>query len=318
MNKYINLNRLEFFITNACTGKCKHCSEYERLHLKESINAEAAVNVIKKLEGKFALESVMTFGGEPLLFADTVCAVHTAANDSLIPERQLITNGFFSENEQKIDEVAEKLCCSGVNSILISVDVFHQEFIPLETVMKFAEAVTKYGIPSILAHPSWVVSEIHENPYNTETKELLKTFTDKGFGTSKGNHVFPFGAALNHLNEYFPPPEEIDLSVPCGSAPYTTRLDNIDCFGINPNGDVRLCALTIGNIYEDDILNIVENYDPHKIAEVKALLEGGVSGLLHFAKLRGIEVDISKCRSACGVCKKVMEALTEKNKMCRV
>lgn len=28
MNEYIkNLNRIEFVVTRACTGKCKHCSE---------------------------------------------------------------------------------------------------------------------------------------------------------------------------------------------------------------------------------------------------------------------------------------------------
>ena len=28
MNKYLkNLNRIEFIVTYACTGRCKHCSE---------------------------------------------------------------------------------------------------------------------------------------------------------------------------------------------------------------------------------------------------------------------------------------------------
>jgi hypothetical protein len=26
MNKYINLNRLEFIVTHKCSSKCKHCS----------------------------------------------------------------------------------------------------------------------------------------------------------------------------------------------------------------------------------------------------------------------------------------------------
>lgn len=43
MNKYLkNLQRIEFVITYACTGRCKHCSEGEHTALGEHINAEKA------------------------------------------------------------------------------------------------------------------------------------------------------------------------------------------------------------------------------------------------------------------------------------
>jgi hypothetical protein len=29
MNRYIDLNRIEFVITDACSGRCKHCSNGE-------------------------------------------------------------------------------------------------------------------------------------------------------------------------------------------------------------------------------------------------------------------------------------------------
>jgi len=48
----------------------------------------------------------MTFSGEPLLFFDTVCKIHTAALDCGVPKKQLITNGFFSRDERRIDEYA--------------------------------------------------------------------------------------------------------------------------------------------------------------------------------------------------------------------
>lgn len=37
MNEYLkNLNRIEFVITDSCTGKCKHCSQGN--HILEIIN----------------------------------------------------------------------------------------------------------------------------------------------------------------------------------------------------------------------------------------------------------------------------------------
>lgn len=104
---YIDLNRIEFVITDACSGKCKHCSAGEHTSVGASVDANAAITAIKRLAGKFKIGSVMTFGGEPLLYADTVCKIHAAARDYGIPRRQIITNGYFSHDEQKINKMAE-------------------------------------------------------------------------------------------------------------------------------------------------------------------------------------------------------------------
>ena len=312
MNRYIDLNRIEFVVTDACSGRCKHCSNGERPSSGESIDADAAVAVVNRLAAGFAVDSVMTFGGEPLLYPETVCMIHAAACDCGIPKRQLITNGYFSKDEHRIDEVAQALRDSGVNDILLSVDVFHQEFIPLEPVVTFADALLRNNVPSLRVQPAWVVNENSVNPYNTETKRLLKLFTDKGIYTNEGNNIFPSGNALKYLGEYFQPQGEIDLSLPCGSMPYTERLDGVRCFGINPNGDVNLCSVTIGNIYRTDIQDIVDHYDPYSNPAWSAVLIGGVAELLRYAESQNVDIDMSDCRSACGVCRKAMSAIEKK------
>ena len=314
MNHYIDLNRVEFVITNSCSGQCKHCSNGDHVGEGGSINANAAVAALKQLAWRFDIQSAMTFGGEPLLFAETVCKIHAAARDCGIPKRQLITNGFFSNDDRRIDEVAEILCKSGVNDILLSVDVFHQEYIPLYPVTHFAESLLRNGAPSLRVQPAWVVNEEHENPYNAETKRLLKLFADIGIQVNEGNNIFPSGNALKNLTEYFAPPEKVDLSLPCGSMPYTGRLDEVSCFSIGPTGDVDLCSITIGNIYASDVLSIVDSYDPYSDPASRAVLNGGVSALFDYAKSHGIAIDISDCRSACGVCRKAMSVLKREDK----
>ena len=176
MNTYIqNLNRIEFLITLACTGRCKHCSEGDHTTSGKCIDSNAAVQVIYKLCNEYNIESLMTFGGEPLLHPDEVCRIHTAAREMNIPERSLITNGFFSKDEEKIKSVAMKLGQSGVNGILLLVDAFHQETIPLKPVKDFAKAVQNAGI-SIRTNPAWLVNKEAENPYNQQTYEILKEF----------------------------------------------------------------------------------------------------------------------------------------------
>ena len=313
MSNYINLNRIEFVVTNACSGKCKHCSWGELPDKGKCIDADLAVSVVQQLAERFEITSLMTFGGEPLLFANTVCKIHAAARDAGIDGRSIITNGFFSKDESKIDDVAKNICASGANYIMLSVDAFHQEFIPIDTALKFAEALLTHKIPQLKVHPALVVNEEYENDYNAETKRLLRIFSDKGIAISNGNNIAPFGNAQKHLSEFYPPLGKADLSVPCGSAPYSSRPDSIDCISINPNGDVIACG-KIGNIYNTNILDIIDSYDPHKIPAIKAVLDGGVSQLLLYAKSLGITTDISDCHSACRVCKKVREAINENNK----
>ena len=182
MNVYLkNLERIEFIVTMACTGRCIHCSEGSHVSGGVHIDGEAAAKAIADVCGKYDIRSLMTFGGEPLLCPETVCMIHRAARAAGIPQRDVITNGFFSRNPERIKEVAEMLAESGVSRILLSVDAFHQETIPLGPVKRFAECAVSAGICTELS-PAWLVSRDDDNPYNIRTRELLGEFADTGTG----------------------------------------------------------------------------------------------------------------------------------------
>ena len=176
MNQYIkNLNRIEFVITMACTGRCKHCSEGEHFSNGEHIDGDVAAKAVHDICRSYDIKSIMTFGGEPLLYPGDVCKIHAAAKEAGIPERDLITNGFFSKDEERIKEVVHMLAENGVKRVLLSVDAFHQETIPIEPIMFFAECVKKEGI-LIQVNPAWLVSKEDNNPYNIRTREILREF----------------------------------------------------------------------------------------------------------------------------------------------
>lgn len=121
-----------------------------------------------------------------MLYPETVYAAHSAAAEMGIPKRQLITNGFFSRNSAVINQAAQSLARAGINEILLSADAFHQETIPLEPVQVFAEAAIEFGI-RLRAHPAWVVSKQHNNPYNRRTAEIMEEFEQLGIVQSDGN-----------------------------------------------------------------------------------------------------------------------------------
>lgn len=250
MNPYFkNLNRIEFVVTLACTGRCKHCSEGDHVLKSEHIDGAAAARMIGRLCSVYAIDSLMTFGGEPLLYADEVCRIHAAAREQRITKRQLITNGFFSKDPEKIRKTTMELAQSGVNDILLSVDAFHQETIPIEPVKEFAQAVIEAGIP-LRAHPAWLTGPESVNPYNLRTHEILREFGQMGIPVSDGNIIFPDGNALKYLSEYFDLSEE-------ASNPYDEDPEDMRSLCVSSNGDVPG-----GNIYQGDILETIENYTP--------------------------------------------------------
>ncbi len=198
MNEYVkNLNRIEFVVTMACTGKCKHCSEGEHVNCKGHIDADIAVTSIREVCKNYRIESLMTFGGEPLLYPEVVCTIHRTAAEMGIGKRQLITNGFFSNNHERIKEVVKNLEDSGVNELLLSVDAFHQETIPIEPVKYFAECVAESKI-HIKLSPAWLVSEDNDNPYNIRTREVINEFESLDIPVGSGNVIFPSGNALKY------------------------------------------------------------------------------------------------------------------------
>ena len=250
MNIYTrNLNRIEFMVTLACTGKCKHCSEGTHDASGKFLDCDAAIEVVRRVANQYKIESLMTFGGEPLLRWETVCGIHAEARKNGIPKRQLITNGYFTKDRNQMHIAVRELGKSGVNAILLSVDVFHQETIPIDVVKEFANLVKSEGIP-LRTHPAWLVSKKKDNFYNGETRKILREFEKMGIGASDGNTIFPGGNALIYLKEYF---NENDNVV----NPYVEDPEDIRAICIGPDGGVLG-----GNIYEKDILDILSSYLP--------------------------------------------------------
>ncbi|OYD16520.1 hypothetical protein CH333_03200 [candidate division WOR-3 bacterium JGI_Cruoil_03_44_89] len=303
MSRYLTVNRIEFAVTYLCNAKCKHCySIQNKKSFPKHIDKPLAVKIVKKVGEKYSPESIMTFGGEPLLFPEIVCAIHKEAMDVGIPSREIITNGYWSKNAKKIIEIAKNLAESGVNEIYVSVDAFHQEQISLDIVRKTIESCLQEGIENIVWDPCWVVSEDNDNQYNQKTKSILKELEDLPVRKSEGNVMEPDGLALINLKEFLPPKEKIPAGK-CGSMPYTDPLDSVKGICVEPDGEIAVCNdFYIGNAFKSDIINLIEDYDPFKIPEMRAIIENGMEGLINWARTKGVEPDPEGYYSICQMC----------------
>jgi hypothetical protein len=248
-NPYLkNLNKIEFVVSYACTGRCKHCSEGDHALCGERIDPQIAADAVRSIAAEYDIRTVMTFGGEPLLYPEAVYAIMNAAWELEIPHRQIITNGFFSKDRQKIREVVERLAACGVNDLLLSADAFHQETIPLDIVKSFAREVKEKGIPIRLS-PAWLVNKTDDNPYNRKTCEILNVLSSMGIPVGDGNVIFLEGNARKYLAEYYAE------SIPAN--PYVEDPRDVRCISFSPNGDVLN-----GNVYHRNIIDIIKDYIP--------------------------------------------------------
>jgi tRNA(Arg) A34 adenosine deaminase TadA len=68
----MDINRIEFTVTNACTGRCKHCSVgYFWDEVKASIDKNMAVSVVAELSKEYNIQSVMT-SSDPTAHAEMI------------------------------------------------------------------------------------------------------------------------------------------------------------------------------------------------------------------------------------------------------
>ncbi len=304
-DKQIDLKRIEFFITHKCTSHCDHCSVFskEKNISNETIGLIQAENLITEICSNYQIDSVMTFGGEPMLYPELVCRIHKTAKNCGTPTRQIITNGFWSKNKNRIDEIVSMLVGSDVNELMVSIDCFHEKHLDYDVVKYTVEQLLKMINGSVQLHPVWVRDKNDVNKYNEKTQELLMEFENLNVSITQGNILFPSGRALITLKEYFPEPC-MNITGSCKDQPYADIPNEIRSICVEPNGDIVACN-TIGNINTQSIADILKQYDYRNDQVLNAMVENGSQGLYKLAKSNGIDLSKDGYYSVCELCKDV-------------
>ncbi|MBT9146942.1 MAG: hypothetical protein DDT32_00693 [Syntrophomonadaceae bacterium] len=315
MPDFFNVKRIEFVITKKCSGWCEHCSVIttDRNPDNSYADFDKLIEAVQVVVHRFSVASMMTYGGEPLLYPEITSQLHHVGLLHKIPSRELITNGFFSKESDRITSVANILIKSGVNKIFLSVDSFHQEHIPIEYVELFINSMLKVGFRDILLHPAWLISPKSDNDYNNnKTWEIINSLQQKyDIASSKGNVIVPAGLSRENLRQYYEN-IEFDLSIRCGEIPFTNPLTDISNLRFLPNGNVNICrGLTIGNIFSDSIDTILEKYNPFNNSITSMILNGGIKKLTEYLSENGIVIDASQYYGLCDFCSDCIKSIHE-------
>ena len=146
------------------------------------------------------------------------------------------------------------------------------------------------------------MSKDHDNPYNRKTKAILEQLKDLPVEEGEGNNAQPEGRAILLLKDFLPPKTKTPKGK-CGDVPYTEELDSVKTICVVPDGRIAVCTdFYIGNAFETDIIGIIENYDPFRLPEAKAIIENGIEGLINLARTRDVEPDPEGYYNVCHMC----------------
>jgi hypothetical protein len=122
----------------SCTPKGGKLLEKGRI--KEYIRQAKAVGTV---------ENIAFTGGEAILHYDQLLDCVSFAADSGF-NVTLVTNGFWATDEDKGFKMMERLARAGLRQVSVSLDKYHQEYVPLETARRALRILGKLGILSMV------------------------------------------------------------------------------------------------------------------------------------------------------------------------
>lgn len=133
-----SIKELGVVVGYKCSFKCAHCctghGRTQGLSPEEILAVISAINL-------HAPRSLLFVGGETTLYLDTINEILSAANNLSHRRVSITTNGYFARSERAA--VAVLLAFRKLDSVQLSYDKFHAEFLPFENVVNLYAACRK-------------------------------------------------------------------------------------------------------------------------------------------------------------------------------
>jgi MoaA/NifB/PqqE/SkfB family radical SAM enzyme len=235
-------------------------------------------------------------GGEPFFhYGHLIECFEAAREEGMLPLGKLETNA--CKNDELARERVAEIERFGIVRLHISSDVFHQEFIPIESVRTAAriarevlgEEKVQVGFQKFLDDPI-DVGALTEDEKTEAHRDVLKRYPWRIVGRA--------AKALSHLVERHP--AETFAGDDCARKILKRRSIHID-----PHGNVfpSTCSgIILGNAKKKPLSDICETFEYREHPLVKTLVEHGPVPLLEEAVRHGFSDDGGGYSTKCHLC----------------
>lgn len=273
---------------------------------KDYITKEKAEEIANLLH-KAGTFSVHIGGGEPFIDFDGLCILVQALKRHGIGIDYIETNGFWAKNEDAARRKLEVLKRLGVYSVMVSVDPYHIEFVPLELPLKLCTLLDEFGFDYFIWQHKFLKRLMQLDITKTHTKEELQKVlgedyeieTAREYGLGINGRALAFADRIyeKHPAEYF----ATDEKCPTITHPHHCH---IDLYG---NGIPSRC--TGISLPAEDYLEC--STDKEKYPVYARLVSGGLKELLEYAAENGFEEAAGGYPTKCALCYDVRRYLFE-------
>jgi MoaA/NifB/PqqE/SkfB family radical SAM enzyme len=286
-------------LTYRCNASCADCYESSSPQKRSSLPLEDAREYLSELKKLGFTGPRLHFGGgEPFYqYEHLIGCLEAAGEQGLLPLGKLETNGFWCKSDELTRQRLTEIQRLGIVQLHVSSDVFHQEFIPMDSVRRavrigrevLGEEGVRVGFQSFFENPIDVRALTQE--------EKVEVFR----GALKQHPWRIVGRAartLSHLVERHP--KETFAGDHCARKLLKRRTIHID-----PHGNVfssTCTGITLGNARKQPLSELYRTFKYRDHPLVKTLVERGPLPLLEEAIQCGFDADEEGYATKCHLC----------------
>ena len=296
MRQINRLNHGGIMANYQCNAACRHCL-YACSPDRDSgyITKESASEICTLLiEG--GCRSVHIGGGEPFLNFDGLINLLEAARATSLKIEYVETNGSFAANESEAVRYLRELIDVGVDNLCISLDPFHAEYIPFELPLRLAKICRENNFGFFLWQERFLQGLSQVEPDIAHSRKSLEDQispryvieTAHRYGLSMGGRAINIEAEFSELKAT----HTLIETKPCRHLTSTEHF-HVDMYGsFIPPGCTGIAI---------PLSEAVGGMPSGKYMAFEALVTGGVSGLVSFAKKQGFRPN-DQYTSRCALC----------------
>ena len=288
-------------ITNyVCTAACRHCMFASSPNRpKDFISDEMSENIAKTLS-RAGTSSVHIGGGEPFMDFRALCSLIKALSRYGIAVDYIETNAFWCKDDDYVLDRLNTLKNLGVSTVMVSVDPFHIEFVPLERAVRLCVLLDKCDFEYFVWKEQYLRKFISIGLDRTKTytkSELCEILGDDYITQTASEYGLGMnGKALNIAKDLFEmhPAEQFLSDSPCRSVSSVSHC-HIDLYGnIVPPGCPGISAKA------EDFLSM--NLPKETYPVLSRLVNGGINSLYSYACENGFVPNKNGYPSRCSLC----------------
>ena len=310
-SRTIDVQGISIIATYGCNLACRHCF-FERQQNADYLNPSLLARQLAPLAGAFRW--IHFTGGEPLLSEGSFFELLRAVSQHHTGNIGVATNGYWARDAGEARRIIERMLDGGVDGVSLSVDVFHQESVPLQRVENAARVLSDLHI----AEHCWlVVSLLAEETeeaasLNSRSMEMARKVSGVSDIPIAETHVRPIGRGSY---AYSPGVDSPGVGSP-GAPPLPAGpcRDLACCLGetgpfeprmlwLDPQGTVLICyGIAVGSIHETPLEELLANYDAGKNPILSTLAKEGPIGLYRLANRKGRIPEGGPFHDECDLC----------------